>query len=92
MKVAQLALYGGMLKSQKGIDMKCRPSPTSTRERGAEKFPSCIYPLIWPHCPLLTLLKKVLLLLMSTCIVQVPNHAVGELESRHWRSGTWSIH
>ena len=25
MKVAQLALYGGMLKSQKGIDMKCRP-------------------------------------------------------------------
>ena len=40
MKVAQLALYGGMLKSQKGIDMKCRPSPTSTRERGAEKFPS----------------------------------------------------
>ena len=91
MKVAQLALYGGMLKSQKGIDMKCRPSPTSTRERGAEKFPSGL-PTHFAALSIADSFEERLLLLMSTCIVQVPNHAVGELESRHWRSGTWSIH
>ena len=64
MKVAQLALYGGMLKSQKGIDMKCRPQGNV-----AQKSSRVVYPLIWPHCPLLTLLKNVLLLLMSICIV-----------------------